>query len=1079
MPSGKRLQESGVNRAKIPAVLSVENQFVESNYNSKELDNYTKINQPVLNYLLAQAKDGECPYLTVFLYDWEVSGLLDSGANKIFINKSAMEVLLGLGVKLNLTKDTSCTVANNENLECSGFMKIPISLKDRTIVFDVFVIPQLRHTLVLGTEFWVKMGIVPDLRDGQWYFSKNEKSSFLKVNSIETADDLSLKDKSEINSIVSEYFDSIKDIRLGCTPLVEHSIKIPLEIPPIKSKNYPVSHFMQKKIDEEVTKMLELGVIEQSESGWSFPILMVPKSDNSLRFCVDFRKLNNVTEKWAYPLPNINSILDKLVNAKYLTTLDIQSAYWQIKIENDSKKYTSFSIPGRGLFQFKRMPFGLTNAPATFQALVDKLLGPELEPYCFKYLDDVVIVTPDIKTHFKILREVLQRIKKAGLTLNRDKCKFCRSELKFLGYVINRHGMHVDPQKVSAIVDMASPKRAKDIRRLLGMVSWYRRFIPNLSTIIAPLTNLTRKHAKFVWSSDCEQSFQTIKNKLVSAPILSCPNFDYDFTLQCDASAYGLGAVLSQYYEGKEHVICYLSRSMTLCERKYTVTERECLAVIWAIEKGRCYLEGQHFTVITDHHSLLWLHNLKNPHGRLARWALRLQQFDYTIIHRPGKEHVVPDCLSRLNPPEISNITMNEDNLDNWYKNMCDRVKTNPLKFPDWRVSDDNKLYKQIENTKFLDNFSSWKLVLPKASRNDIMNKYHDNPITGGHLGIFKTYHKILSKYYWPGMKSDISRYVNRCKICCEQKPEQRMKAGMMGTKPKVERCWQYVATDIIGPLPRSSKGNQYILVYCDYFSKFSLFFPMRRATANKVVELIQNAFLLFGIPEYLRADNGVQYKSKEFLKFLNKYNVKFLTNPLYHPEPNFTERTNRVIKTMISCYVGENHKTWDVNLQELACAYRISQSEVTGSSPYFINFGCEMITDGLEYQSEREKGMHVVSEGIEGLTTETDLNQKVSKLKQLRTFVKENLMKAHEKTKHQYNLRHRPIKFDPGDLVWKKEYSLSDSSKHFTAKLGKKFTGPYKIKTKLGINVYELEDQQGKSKGNWHIKDLKPHILT
>lgn len=1041
--------------------------FIDSyfTFTNVELQNYNKSSKPILDYVLDQSNEGESPYVSVSMYGNEVKGLLDSGANQIFINDHLLNVLLNLGVKLKTVENTKCTVANNQELEIIGYMDVPIQLKNKIHIFQIFVIPQLRHKLVLGTVFWIKMNLIPDLRKGEFYFGK--ESNDLNINSIKTADDLTLSQRHQLNKVIEEYFESSKHNKLGSTSLVEHIIKT--DSPPIKSRYYPVSPFMQKLIDEEVTKMLELGVIEKSDSGWSSPILMVPKKDNSYRFCVDFRKLNAVTEKWAYPLPMISSILDKLGNARYLTTLDIQSAYWQINMSEDSKKYTAFTIPGRGLFQFRKMPFGLSNAPATFQSLVDKLFDASLEPYVFKYLDDIVVVTPDFESHLSVLAEVLKRLKDANLTLNKDKCQFCRSELKFLGYVVNRNGLYVDPSKVSAIVDLPRPKTSKAIRQFVGMVSWYRKFIPNMSSLIKPLTNLTQKKVKFTWSPECEQAFTEIKNLLVSAPILSCPNFDYDFILQCDASSKGLGSVLSQYYNGREHVICYLSRTLTKAEQKYTITELECLSVLWSMEKVRCYIEGKSTTIITDHHSLIWLNNLKNPQGRLGRWALRLQQFDYKIIHRPGKFHAVPDCLSRA-IPEISEILLDIDDLDPWYKNMISKVLTNPLKFSKFRVSDDKKLYKHIG--KDYSEISSWKLVLPKSKRKEILKTFHDNPTTGGHLGIFKTYHRISDKYFWPGMKSDISKYVNKCKICSEHKPEQKLKAGEMGSKPNINKCWQYIATDLIGPLPRSSKGNQFILVVCDFFSKFSLFFPLRRATATSIVRIMEEqVFLLFGVPEYIKCDNGVQYKSKEFKKLMSDYNVKINYNPLYHPEPNYSERVNRVIKTMIASYVGENHKKWDLHLSQLGCAYRTAKHEVTEKTPYLINFGCEMITNGNEYQFERDKENCLNKDDV----NITETRSKEIKLKALRDFVRTKLKTAHEKTKHNYNLRHRPVHYKVGDFVWKKEYTQSDAAKSYAAKLGKKYTGPFKIKKKLGINTYELEDDNGISKGCWHVKDLKP----
>lgn len=1029
-----------------------------------EMKHYQNHSKPVLDYILTQATENECPFIKVKLYDFDCMGLLDSGADKVYINQSLFERLLKNGAKFNQLR-SKCTVASDSTVECIGYVSVPIKLQHKLKVFDIFVIPNLRHYLILGALFWIKMGIVPDLRKGEWHFSEPGYQEINNLSVIQTADDLTYEQREQLNAVVENYFNQIKDIKLGCTDLVTHTIVT--NSPPIKSRYYPVSNFLQKKIDEEVTKMLELGVIERSNSGWSSPVLMVPKSNNEYRLCIDYRKLNSVTEKCAYPLPYMNSILDRLGNARYLTSLDIKSAYWQIKMSEQSKRYTAFTVPGRGLFHFNRMPFGLTNAPATFQALVDKIFGPELEPYLFKYLDDLIIVTPDFDTHIKVLSETFDRLLKAGLTLNRDKCQFCRDELKYIGYVVNRSGLSVDPEKVSAIVNMPIPKTPRQVRSVLGMVSFYRRFIPHLSTIISPLTALTKKHVKFKWTPECEKAFQEVKNALVSAPILDRPNFEVPFVLQCDASSYGLGCVLTQEVNGREHVICYLSRSLTKNELKFSVTEKELLAVLWACEKLRCYIEGTKFTVVTDHHSLIWLNNLKNPQGRLGRWALKLQQYDMEIVHRPGKHHLVPDCLSRAIEHGTINIVQNES--DPWYDKMCQAVLNDPLSYPNWRV-DGNILFKYVKHNSFSNNSDNWKMVVPKPKRCQILKECHDNPLSG-HLGIYKTYYRVLSRYFWPKLKADVAKFVNKCRTCAEQKTEQAMKPGQMGSKPDVDRCWQYIAVDLMGPCPRSIHGHRFILVVCDYFSKFVLSFPLRQATAKAVVRLIEEqVFLIFGVPEFLRSDNGVQFKSKEFIKLLEEYNVKHLTTPLYHPEPNFVERANRTIKTMISSYIGDNQKHWDTNLSKLTCAYRTAKNEVIQNTPYSVNFGCEMITSGKQYKENRLRD-NCQPDSPDLQAHEHD---ELEKLRKLRKFVKHKLEEAHLKTSHDYNLRHRPVQFQPGDFVWKREYSLSDAAQGYSAKLGKKFTGPYRVRKKLGVNTYELVDDTGKSKGHWHVKDLK-----
>ena len=354
---------------------------------------------------------------------------------------------------------------------------------------------------------------------------------------------------------------------------------------PIKQRYYPVSPVMMRHIDAELEKMLADDIIEPSSSPWSSPILLVPKKDSGYRFCVDYRKLNQVTKKDAYPIPYVSSILDRLRGAKYLSSLDIKSAYWQIPVSPCSREYTAFTVPGRGLYQFRRMPFGLSNAPAVWQRLIETVLGADLEPFVFVYLDDIIVISECFEDHLSILKKIFERVAAAGLTLSRDKCQFCRYELRYLGYVVDRRGLRVDQEKVSAILSIKTPTCVSELRSFLGMASWYRRFVRDFSSISAVLTNLLKKNRKWLWSDECQEAFQKLKECLVSAPILSCPDFSRPFTVQTDASAYGLGAVLPQSYEDGEKVVCFLSRSLNKAERNYSTTERECLAVVWALDK--------------------------------------------------------------------------------------------------------------------------------------------------------------------------------------------------------------------------------------------------------------------------------------------------------------------------------------------------------------------------------------------------------------------------------------------------------------------------------------------------------------
>lgn len=992
-------------------------------------------------------------------------GLLDSGASKTVVNEKGLALLRNLQLKLLPSLTSECRVANGGSCPVLGSIHVPFKLRDRVCVIDVLVVPSVSHTLILGTDFWRCMGVVPDLRHGEWTFTDTPETELF---SLSDTTHLTPEQSQRLKGVVAQIFGSMPE-SLGCTSIVSHKIKTTAD--PIKQRCYPISPAVQKHVDAELDRMLRDGVIEPSSSPWASPIVLVRKKDNSYRFCVDYRKLNKVTERDAYPLPFVSHTLDKLRDARFLSSLDIKSAYWQIPVDEASKPLTAFTVPRRGLFQFCRMPFGLHNAAATWQRLIDRVLS-DLEPYVFVYLDDIIVVTQDFEKHLEMLRLVFKRLVDAGLTVSREKCKFCCEELRYLGYVVDRSGLRVDPEKVTAILNLPPPRNVTEVRRILGMASWYRRFIPNFATLVSALSNLLRKNVRFEWNPQCAEAFSKLKDCLSSAPVMTCPDFDIPFCIQTDASNFGLGAVLTQNHKDGERVISYISRSLNKNERKFTTTEKECLAVVWAIEKFRPYVEGTHFSVITDHFSLKWLHNLRDPSGRLARWSVKLQQYSFDITHRGGKENVVPDALSR-SVPTIDIVSLAEEGLgeikDQWYARLCRNVESHPLKFSDWRV-ESGRLFKQCRNQYpvLAGSEFRWNLVVPKNQRKSTIELNHD-VATAGHLGVHKTFARLGQKYYWPKMKADVAKYIRSCLVCSAQKPEQKAPAGLLSGRPNVSRPWELICVDIVGPLPRSTKGNCFIFSVMDYFSKFTLFFPLRQASTSRITKILENnVFLLFGVPRVIVCDNGQQFTSREFKKIAQDYGCRLAYTAFYHAQANAVERVHRVLKTMLASYVKDNHRTWEDHLQRVACALRTSVHESTGQTPFFVNFGREINLSGES--TPQPSGCP----GDQPKVVPT-ADSRREQFEGIYHDVRRRLDKAYEKSKRVYNLRHRDVQYVVGEKVWRRNYPQSDAAKYFTAKLAQKFVGPFLVKKKLSPWTYKLVDLHDTDAGIWNAKDLKP----
>jgi transposase InsO family protein len=462
--------------------------------------------------------------------------------------------------------------------------------------------------------------------------------------------ELTDSEKKKLACLILEYTSIFigPDKEMGHTDLTKHRIDTdnakPIKLPPHRMS-------MKEKVivDELVNDMLEKGVVEPSTSPWAAPVVLAWKKDGTPRFCVDYRKCNEVTRKDAYPLPRIDDTIDALAGSQWFCTMDLASGYWQVAMAEEDKEKTAF-VTRKGLFHFNVMPFSLCNAPSTFERLMELVLKGLQWERCLLYINDILAFGKTFDQTLENLREVFSRLKDAGLKLKPSKCRLFQEQVSFLGHIVGREGVSCDPQKIEAVRDWETPKSVKEVRSFLGLASYYRKFIRGFSTIVAPLTNLTRKGAKFSWSNECEVAFQALKDMMISAPILAYPNESGEYVLDTDASNYGIGAVLSQIQNGQERVIAYASRTLSKSQRVYCTTYKELLSVRMFVEHFRCYLYGQSFTVRTDHASLTWLRNFKNPEGMVQRWIAFLDTFDMKWEHRKGELHGNADALSRQPP---------------------------------------------------------------------------------------------------------------------------------------------------------------------------------------------------------------------------------------------------------------------------------------------------------------------------------------------------------------------------------------------------------------------------------------------
>lgn len=976
-----------------------------------------------------------------------------------------------MGLELQPAKFTIAT-ADGTAHPAKGYIDAPVEYAGKVRNIPLLVIPSITKKLILGMDFWTAFQIAPTMspleeereacvvNEGFGEFGVVQVSALEmegeeeKITALEDSHKLTEVHMRELEAAI-EMFRFSSDSELGYTTLLEHGIDTGLE-KPIRQRSFLVSPYLQEEINKEVDRMLALGVIEPASSPWSNPMVAVRKPNGKLRYCLDARKLNNITVPEAYPMQDLNRILSRLKSTNYLSSIDLSDAFWQVGLKKEDQPKTAFAVSGRGFFMFIRMPFGLRNSPATLARLVEMVIGCDLEPWVFKYMDDIIVATDTFARHIWVLHELAKRLREAGLTVSITKSFFCMKKIRYVGYLLNEEGLGPDPGKTSAVLEFPAPRNIRETRRFMGMAGWYRRFLPNFAVLTGPITDLLKENRRFEWTRAAQLAFEALKRALVEAPILANPDFALPFTIQTDASDSGVGAVLTQGEGPCERVIAYFSKKISPAQQRYMVTERECLAVILAIEKFRPYIEGVHFTVITDHASLCWLQNLKDPAGRLARWALRLQAYDFKMIHRPGKQMLVPDALSR----SVAIIDFGtQPTRDADYLALRQKIQSDPGSYPKFRL--ENQMIYFYNTRGAAASPPGWRILVPADWKDRVLHEHHEQP-TAAHGAFYKTLGRIRAEYFWTKMQADIRQFVRNCVVCKTTKATNENQRALMGKSRNPDRPWRTISLDFMGPFPLSKRGYRFLLVIVDTFSKYCLLWPLRSATAQLTINFLkEQVFLRFGVPEVIILDNGSQLRAKLFKEFADNYRVRLWYNANYHPQANPTEAANCSIINAIKAYIRDDlsHKEWDSRLAEIAAALNSSPHTATEYPPHMVLYGDNLILNGDAHRIRMDG---------------PDLGGHFERLSQIRERVQNNLERAYTRREKQYNLRARPITYKVGDVVYRRNFRQSDAGRGYMAKLAPRYL-PARILERVGTNCYRLEDASGKPiEGTWSTSDLR-----
>ncbi|KAJ3661163.1 hypothetical protein Zmor_005573 [Zophobas morio] len=888
--------------------------------------------------------------------------------------------------------------------------------------------------------------------------------------------------RAKFDDLVDDFADAF-EAHGPPTPYAEHRIDTgdhaPIAVPP-----YQLNATKKQLLKEEVEKMIQAQVIEECDSPWAAPIVLIPKKDGSVRPCVDYRKLNAVTRPDAYPLPRLDDLLHSVGPIGCMSTLDLQAGYWQIQMRPEDRDKTAFICPF-GLFRFRRLPFGLRNAPASFQRLMDRFKSGLPNLTLLAYLDDLIVISADEESHLEHLREVFERLRTFKLRVNREKCQFGCHEVRYLGHVLSPAGIAADPNKVHAVTQMSAPRNVKQLQSFIQTCSWFRRFITAFATVAKPLCSLLKKDAAWQWDSTHQEAFEELKQRLADAPILRQANPEEPFVLRTDASAYALGAALLQGEGPEERPIEYASRLLTNHEQNYTTTEREALAIVWAVRRFRGYLEESSTVVITDHQPLRWLMTLKTPTGRLARWALQLQPYHLTIEYTPGKANVVADMLSRPHLPEVA-IDSVEVDLPTRKAN---ELRSEQRKDEEIRKIMDDLVHAQAEisqqwtsrgyllNQGVLYRYSQdgeseeAQLVVPKHERPRVLAEYHDSP-TAGHYGVERTYYRIKRRYYWTGMRRYITDYLKGCIDCQRYKAPNLKPAGLLQT-PAMGHRMEVLAVDLFGPLPPTKEHHRWVLIVEDYATRWVELFTLAEASAEAcATTLVTEVFLRYGIPRRIVSDNGTQFISAVMQKITFCLGITQSFTPVYHPEANPVERKNRDLKTQLAIQIGNQpHENWDEKIPSIRFAMNSAWCSGTGYSPAYLMFGRDLrtvddVTHDLRAITLRE---NFVPEATPLLLTLDETLKRAREIHESEQDRRKRDQDRHRKTSTAYA---------PGDLVLVKTHRLSKASQGFTSKFAPKQDGPYVVLRRHGPTSYEIAAHQQPDVvlGLYHASDLVPY---
>ena len=1018
----------------------------------------------------------------------KVVAIVDTGAQFSCIRSDVIEYLYLSGLPCSfLPCRVGCLLADGTASQISNAVKIHVSLLSYSWNYEFKILNNGPFPVILGLDFLQHTRMTIDLasRTFGFSFAPNRVGSFMAQGDDGGQEPflnelcIAAKEMSTIAQIrprelsaesLREEYPLVFSSTLGTAKCAPYQIELSDDTP-VRSPPYRCAPPKLQVFKEIVNELLEQGVVRPSKSQYASPAFLVPKSSGGFRLVVDYRKVNAKVVFDSYPLPTIDQAFDHFSGAVVFSVLDLNSAYFQIPLTPRSRRVTAFCTPF-GLFEFNRLPMGISIGSQGLSRVVDEIFADLKNEFVFNYLDDLVIYSRSLEEHARHIRVVLDRLQQAGITLNPDKVTIAAKEIQYLGHRLSSQGISVLPDRVAAIHSYPRPLNLRALRRFLGMLGFYARFIPQFSKSAAILHALKRKGVPFEWTAEHQTAFEALKQALSEAPVLQIPDFDKEFVLVTDASNLAISAVLNQRVGGALAPISFYSRLLSPAERNYTIYEKECLAVLFGCEKCRPYLEHSEFELHCDNLALCWLLKRVKEVGRIGRWILRLAPFKFRVVHTKGSENVVADALSRvfegkvLESTEIACASILES-LPLVYSSIQEHQMTDAFC---------QDIRRKIENgSTEVDNFRVRKdllcfypkgakrhrWVVPLLLRPMLLTYFHDTALAG-HLGAFKTFHKIAHNFWWPKMRNEIFQYVRKCHLCQRAKPAHNTQVGLHSSQPPTQPM-ERVYIDFVGPLTRTKRGHSAILAILDGFSKFVVFYPVRTISSQTVVECLERGYFPnYGIPQAVVTDNASVFRCKQFKQLCFKWAVSHYTTTPYYPQASLVERVNRNLKSALKVFYHHSQNRWDEDLPWLSVAFNTAVHESSKYTPDLLFLGREMkcpLLTRWDLSSVDEPG---TAEDRQSFWAQAYANLKA----------------AREKVARRYDANRKAHGFKQGDLVMFRKNLVSSKANNVTSKLLLRWSEPVVIAKIVNKNNMLLANPDtGVIVRRAHSSQLKPYF--